>query len=208
MKLQTPTTKLQRSSKVQIPKGSSDAELKLEAWNFSGAWILELGDFPLTLLLFRSAFSTFNRQLSTRPPLLLDLVHKEQLLSDPFQFLQTQLRTLRDLCDSNSICHRRRIAPAKNQRTNCLIDLIYQPLAEESGVNFTPALAEQAFYVPFFAQPMQRFGKIQFLFSEDFHLIGNPSKLFQPPFGRQPGHEHDHGRKTTLENLGAGIEGT
>jgi hypothetical protein len=48
LKLQIPSTKLQESSKSQNPKGAHRSELLLEldVWNFSGAWMLELGAFP------------------------------------------------------------------------------------------------------------------------------------------------------------------
>jgi hypothetical protein len=44
MKLQTPSSKLQRSTKNQAPK-LVRAALLFGAWNFSGAWSLELGAY-------------------------------------------------------------------------------------------------------------------------------------------------------------------
>src|SRR5579884_1031188 len=47
VKLQGPTSKLQRSSNIQIPKALVKQDLDVEAWCFSGAWSLEFG--PLLL---------------------------------------------------------------------------------------------------------------------------------------------------------------
>jgi hypothetical protein len=45
-KLQIPSSKLQRNSKSQTPNKSAVAlALVLEAWSFSGAWMLVLGAF-------------------------------------------------------------------------------------------------------------------------------------------------------------------
>ena len=45
-KLQAPSSKLQRNSKLQTSDPGAREKLKLGAWSFSGAWSLELGAFP------------------------------------------------------------------------------------------------------------------------------------------------------------------
>jgi hypothetical protein len=47
-KLQIPTSKLQRSFKLQCPKACTACSLlEFSDWNFIGAWMLELGAFDL-----------------------------------------------------------------------------------------------------------------------------------------------------------------
>ncbi len=46
MKLQIPSTKLQRNIKRQSPdRGRAPFDLEIEIWSFSGAWMLVLGAF-------------------------------------------------------------------------------------------------------------------------------------------------------------------
>jgi hypothetical protein len=47
MKLQIPTSKLQRNFKLQYPKCTACSFLEVGAWNFIGAWMLELGVFAV-----------------------------------------------------------------------------------------------------------------------------------------------------------------
>jgi hypothetical protein len=47
MKLQIPSSNGQRSTKSQAPNHRARAELELGIWNFSGTWMLAIGDFPL-----------------------------------------------------------------------------------------------------------------------------------------------------------------
>jgi hypothetical protein len=47
IKLQIPSTKRQRSTKLQILKQTSSAfSLELGVWSFSGAWLVVIGAFP------------------------------------------------------------------------------------------------------------------------------------------------------------------
>jgi hypothetical protein len=42
-KLQAPSSKLQRNTKLQNSKGAPHVALELDVWSFSGAWSLEFG---------------------------------------------------------------------------------------------------------------------------------------------------------------------
>jgi hypothetical protein len=44
-KLQIPSTKHQRNTKLQISKGEREIMLELGCWSFPGAWMFELGVF-------------------------------------------------------------------------------------------------------------------------------------------------------------------
>jgi hypothetical protein len=47
MKLQAPTSKLQKNFKLQYPKCTACSFFELGNWNFIGAWMLELGVFAV-----------------------------------------------------------------------------------------------------------------------------------------------------------------
>jgi hypothetical protein len=50
MKLQIPTSKLQRSTKLKAPNQRTNAALVLGVWIFSGAWMLVLGAYTVLVL--------------------------------------------------------------------------------------------------------------------------------------------------------------
>src|SRR5215471_13754779 len=75
-------------------------------------------------------------------------VHEKQLVTDAFEFFQTQLRCLGNGFDPKAIRRGRSVAPAENERANRLIDLIHEAGAEEAAIDFASARAKQPLDVP------------------------------------------------------------
>ena len=81
------------------------------------------------------------------------------------------------------------------------MDFIDETGAEQGGIKFAAAFAEQALHAPLHAQPVQRCGEIEFLRATDFHLVRESAKRGQFLFADTSGGEHEDGREAVAENL-------
>jgi hypothetical protein len=98
------------------------------------------------------------------------------------------------------------VASAEDDRAQRRVDFVDEARFDKSAVDFASAFAEQAFDLPFLAQPAQRGGKINFALAADFHFIGERAETPQFCGGRASSGQDDDGRETVLEDFGVGIE--
>src|SRR6516225_7404596 len=94
-------------------------------------------------------------------------INQEQFIAASFQRFDFQAAGFVKRPDAFSIGEGRRVASAKNQRAECVVDFIHQPGPEQRSVDLSPSFAQEPFYFPFFTQPFEGCPEIELLLAEN-----------------------------------------
>src|SRR5439155_8473486 len=94
-----------------------------------------------------------------------------------------------------------RCLASDNSRTDCQVQFIHQPRAEQRIIQFSAPFTNETPDIPLPAQPTQGGRKVNLLGTADSYFICQGAECFETPLSRPASGKNNDRRKTPLKNL-------